>query len=135
MGTLDVAGTGSTASQALTVFVGGLPFSASEETVKKDFEECGPIEKMNMPKNEEGKPKGIAFITFKTADGVTAALKYDGDDYGGRTLKVNKAGQKGDKGKGKGDKGKGDKGKGEKGKGKGERNNELTAFVRGLAFS
>merc|ERR1711971_981399 len=57
----------------------------------------------------------------KTKEGVTAALKFDGDEYGGRTLKVNLAGQ-GSKGKG----------KGEKGKGKG--NNELTAFVRGLPF-
>merc|ERR1712232_39825 len=108
-------------------FVGGLPFSTTEEQLKKDFEECGPIEKMNMPKNEEGKAKGIAFITFKTAEGVTAAIKYDGDEYGGRTLKVNKAGEKGDKGKGKGKDGK--DGKGKKG------NNELTAFVRGLPFS
>merc|ERR1712032_1175378 len=68
-----------------------------------------------MPKNEEGKARGIAFITFKTAEGVTQALKYDGDEYGGRTLKVNKAGEKGDKGKGKDGKDKG-KGKGKKGK-------------------
>merc|ERR1712216_329425 len=43
----------------------------------------------------------------------------DGDEYGGRTLQVNLAGQ-GSKGKGKGEKGKG--------------NNELTAFVRGLPY-
>merc|ERR1712190_170903 len=50
----------------------------------------------------------------------------DGDEYGGRRLKVNVAGQKGEKG----DKG---KGKGDKGKSKG--NNDLTAFVRGLAWT
>jgi len=78
-------------SEEKTVFVGGLPFSTTEEQLKKDFSECGKILKLNMPKNDEGKSKGIAFITFETDEGLTAALKYDGDDYGGRTLKVNKA--------------------------------------------
>merc|ERR1712232_470280 len=105
----------------LTVFVGGVPFSCSEETLRKDFAECGEIEKLTLPMNEDGRPKGIAFIKYKTKEGVTAALKFDGDEYGGRTLKVNLAGQ-GSKGKGKGD------------KGKGKGNNEATAFVRGLPF-
>lgn len=108
----------------MTVFIGGIPFSCDEATLRKDFSECGEIEKMNLPMNEDGRPKGIAFITFKSKEGVAAACKFDGDDYGGRTLKVNVAGAKGS---GKGDKG---KSKGEKGKG----NNELTAFVRGLPW-
>merc|ERR1712137_917084 len=111
----------------LTVFVGGIPFSCTEETLKKDFSECGEIEKMNVPMNDEGRPRGIAFITYKTEAGVKEALKYDGEDYGGRRLKVNMAGGKGDKGKGK------DKGK-DKGKGKGK-DNENTVFVRGLPFA
>merc|ERR1712187_869821 len=121
------------ASEELTVFVGGIPWSVTEENFKKDFTECGEIEKLNFLLNEEGKPKGIAFITFKSKAGVDAALKYDGDDYGGRTLKVNLAGQggKGKDGKGKG-KGKDGKGKDSKGKGKGDAENEI--FVGGLAF-
>mmetsp|Transcript_27620 Transcript_27620/g.79339 ORF Transcript_27620/g.79339 Transcript_27620/m.79339 type:complete len:313 (+) Transcript_27620:100-1038(+) len=121
-------------TQDLVVFVGGLPFSTEEEQLKKDFLECGEIEAMRMPKNDEGQSRGIAFITFKTKEGVEAALKFDGDDYGGRRLKVNMANSKGgEKGKGeKGDKGKG-KGKGDKGKGKG--NDELTVFVRGLSYN
>merc|ERR1711972_1136079 len=110
----------------MTVFVGGIPFSFTEDVLRKDFSECGEIEKMNVPMNEEGKPRGIAFITYKSKEGVDAALKFDGDEYGGRTLKVNVAGAKGDKGKGKG------KEKGEKGKGKG--NKELEVFVGGLPF-
>merc|ERR1712151_1111756 len=97
---LDISGTGSKASEDKTVFVGGLPFSTTEEQLKKDFSECGTIVKFNMPLNDEGRPKGIAFITFETEDAVKEALKYDGDEYGGRTLKVNKAGDRG-KGKGK----------------------------------
>merc|ERR1711920_4428 len=113
----------------MKVFVGGIPWSTDEATVRADFEECGPIEDFALPKDDQGRIKGIAFITYKTKAGVEKALKFDGDDYGGRTLKVNMAiprdkgkggkGKDGDKGKGKGkDKGKG-KGK-DKGKGKGK---------------
>jgi len=91
-----------------------------------------------MPKNEEGNSKGIAFIQFKSKEAVEKALAFDGDDYGGRTINVQKAGdrgdskgkgEKGDKGKGKGkdgDKGKG-KGKGKKGKGKGMSDAKMAA--------
>merc|ERR1712007_138791 len=80
---------------------------------------------LSMPMNDEGKPRGIAFITYKTKVGVDAALKFNGTDYGGRTLRVNIAGQ-GGKGDGKGKDG--------KGKGKSDRNDDLTVFVRGLAW-
>merc|ERR1712228_180028 len=108
---------------SLTVFVGGLPFSADEETLKKDFAECGEIDRFNMPMNEEGRPRGIAFITYKSEEAVTKALEFNETDYGGRTIKVNKAGDRpagGKDGKGKDGKGKGKdkdgKGKGKKGK-------------------
>ncbi|CAJ1346763.1 unnamed protein product, partial [Effrenium voratum] len=124
-----------TGEEDLCVFVGGLPFSTSEEQIKKDFEECGEISRFVLPKNDEGRPKGIAFITYASKAGVDAALKFNGDDYGGRTLKVNLASDKSDKGKGKGkDKGKG-KGKDGKGKGKEDRNDELTVMIKGLSWS
>lgn len=122
-------------NEELTVFVGGLPFNTSEEQVKKDFEDCGEIERFNMLKNDEGKPRGIAFITYKTAAGVEAALKFNGDEYNGRTLKVNLASE-GGKGKGKDGKGKGKDGKGKDGKGKGkaDRNDALTVKISCLSW-
>jgi len=107
----------------LKVFVAGIPWSTSEEQVKKDFEECGELTDFHMPKNEEGKPKGIAFVTYSTQEGMDAALKFDGQDYGGRTLRVAVANAKGEKGKG-----------GDKGKGKG-RDDSNTACVRGLPWA
>eukprot|EP00438_Fugacium_kawagutii_P026451 Skav202762 [mRNA] locus=scaffold326:142749:169873:+ [translate_table: standard] len=89
----------------LTVFVGGLPWSTSEEQIKKDFEECGPIARTGLM--DLGR-KGIAFVTYESQEGVDAALKYDGDEYGGRTLKD--------------------------GKGKGDRNDDLTAVIKGLSW-
>merc|ERR1712232_1004981 len=86
------------------VFVGGLPFETEEAVLKKDFEECGEVESLRMPLNDEGKCRGIAFIVFKSKEGVEKALDFDGKEYGGRWLKVQRAGEgKGDgKAKGKG---------------------------------
>lgn len=117
----------------LKVFVGGIPFRTDEVTLRSDFEECGEIAEFVYPKDDQGRYKGIAFVTYTTKAAVEKALKYDGDDYGGRVLKVAMAtprtrskGGKGDGGernqggKGKDGKFKGDgKGKGKtKGKGK-----------------
>jgi len=112
-----------------TVFVRGLPFAVTEDALKKDFAECGEIVSLKLPLNEEGKPRGIAFIKYTSQEGVDAAIKFDNTDYGGRNIYVSKAGEKGDKGKdgkGKGKDGK-DKGKGKKGKGKGKATSEAKA--------
>merc|ERR1712085_25807 len=87
----------------------------------KEFAECGEIDRLNMPMNDEGRPKGIAFITYKSEEAVAKALEFNETDYGGRTLKVNKAGDRPAKGKDKDGKGKDGKGKGKDGKGKGKK--------------
>merc|ERR1719277_1650832 len=76
-----------------------------------------------MPLNDEGRPKGIAFIQFKDKAACDEAIKFDNTDYGGRTIFVRMAGDRPDKGEGKGkDGGKDGKGKGkDKGKGKGKK--------------
>merc|ERR1712014_249751 len=56
------------------VFVGGLPWKIDEDAVRQDFEECGEIESFDMPKGKKGEPMGIAFIVYKTPQGVDNAL-------------------------------------------------------------
>merc|ERR1712064_180558 len=77
-----------------------------EDVLRKDFEDCGPVTEIKLLKDAEtGRSRGIAFITFATKEGVKKALEFDGDDYGGRNIKVNLATSKGDgKGKGPGEK-------------------------------
>lgn len=106
------------ANKEFEVFVGGLPFSTTEEALKKDFLECGEIERFSMPLNDEGNARGIAFIAYKDKESVDKALKFNGTDYGGRSLTVRMSGDDSGKGKGKDGKGKDGKGKGKKGKGK-----------------
>jgi RNA recognition motif-containing protein len=111
-------------NKEMEVFVGGLPFSTTEEVLKKDFTECGEIVNFRMPLNDEGNARGIAFIEYANAEGVEKALKFNETEYGGRWLSVRKSG---DDSKGKG------KGKDDKGKGKG--NKEFEVFVGGLPFA
>jgi len=109
--------------EELKVYVGGLPFTLDEAALRKDFEECGEIEKLECPRRDDDSFKGFAFVTYKTKAGFEAALKFDGDDYAGRTLRVKPAGK--GKGEGKGE-GKGD------GKGKGNKENEV--YIGGLPY-
>eukprot|EP00747_Dinoflagellata_sp_TGD_P179664 gnl/TRDRNA2_/TRDRNA2_30842_c0_seq2.p1 gnl/TRDRNA2_/TRDRNA2_30842_c0~~gnl/TRDRNA2_/TRDRNA2_30842_c0_seq2.p1 ORF type:complete len:247 (+),score=55.26 gnl/TRDRNA2_/TRDRNA2_30842_c0_seq2:2-742(+) len=83
-------------STAFEVFVRNLPFETDEKTLRTDFLECGEIERMHMPtKGNQGKSMGFAWIAFKTKEGLTKALAYNGDDYGGRIITVEKSGQHG----------------------------------------
>jgi len=112
-----------------TVFIRGLSFDVEEDTFRKDFEECGEIQRCTLPKGEDGRPKGIAFVAYATKEGFEAALKFDATEYGGRTIYVSQAGEggKGKDGKGKDGKGKDGKGKGKKGKGKGMSSERMAA--------
>jgi len=115
-------GKGGNRNDDLTAVVKSLSWNVTEETLRKDFGECGAIDSLRMPLNEEGKPKGIAFIQFKEEAALTKALEYNEKEYEGRTIYVSKAGEQSGKGgkdgKGKGKDGKGKDGKGKKGKGK-----------------
>jgi len=103
-----------------TVFVRGLPFSVTEEALNKDFGECGEVANLRMPLNDEGSPRGFAFITYSDKEGMDKAMAFNETDYGGRTIFVTDAAIK-PEGKGKDGKDKG-KGKGkDKGKGKGKK--------------
>merc|ERR1711877_6798 len=81
------------------VFVGGLPFSSTEEALKAKFAECGEIANFRMPLNDEGKPRGIAFIEFKDKDACDKALKLNESEMDGRSLSVKMSGDGNGKGK------------------------------------
>merc|ERR1712060_470101 len=111
------------------IFVGGLPFATTEESLKKDFEECGEIVNIRVPLNDEGSARGIGFIEYKDKESVEKALKFHETEYGGRYISVRMSGE--DKGKGKDGKGKDGKGKGKKGKNKSGLSNENRASQHG----
>ncbi|RMZ88849.1 hypothetical protein DV736_g3920, partial [Chaetothyriales sp. CBS 134916] len=84
-------------NQANVVFVGQLPFRASEDELTHAFAGFGDIEQVRMPRDVQNKSrnKGIAFITYKTAESAQSALGMDGTDFLGRKIKVNLADDQG----------------------------------------
>lgn len=84
---------GDDAANQLKLIVMGLPWKVDEKAVKKDFASCGAIVNVKVLMNDDGKSKGMAFITFKNAEGASACLKKDGDTttYDGRTLRIHRA--------------------------------------------
>merc|ERR1711920_405122 len=78
----------------VTVYVGSLAFDCSEENLREHFGKCGDINAVNLPLNETGKPKGIAFIRFASEKSAAKALKLHASVLLGKKLKVNLAGTK-----------------------------------------
>ena len=75
------------------IYVGNLPFSATEATVKGLFEEYGPVTSVNLITDRDtGKLRGFGFVEMADADKGDAAIKaLDGQEFDGRPLKVNEA--------------------------------------------
>lgn len=81
------------------VYVAGLPWKATEEVLRKDFEECGEIAKIHLLKDMDTKKfKGVMFVTYKSQAGVDAALKFHDTEYGGKLILVRLASAKPDPG-------------------------------------
>ena len=86
---LGRAAAGGEEVDVLTVFVKGIPFDADEDAVKEKFAGCGTITTIDMPKFEDsGRSRGIARITFASAEEATEALKLHNEDFNGRYLSV-----------------------------------------------
>lgn len=73
------------------VYVGGMPYSYSENDVREYWEYCGAIESLDLLTfPDTGRFRGIAFVTFATEEGYAAALECNGVECDGQTLKVQK---------------------------------------------
>ncbi|CAI5730905.1 unnamed protein product [Peronospora destructor] len=79
--------------KALEIFIAGLPWSTTEEEVKEHFAGCGEVTAARIPL-QNGRSSGTAFLTFSTAEGAEAALAMDGQDFGGRWMKIRTAEKK-----------------------------------------
>jgi len=77
----------------MDIYVGNLPFSATEEEVAEFFAEFGPVERVKIITDREtGRPRGFCFVTLGDASKVDAAVEgLNEQEFGGRNLKVKKA--------------------------------------------
>lgn len=74
------------------IYVGNLPFSATEDEVRQLFSEFGSVESVKLITDRDtGQPRGFGFVEMPE-DGATAAIQaLDNSAMGGRNLKVNEA--------------------------------------------
>lgn len=76
---------------ATKIYVGNLPFNASEEDVRGLFARFGEVTSVNLINDREtGRPRGFGFVEMSAgaADAIDALNE---TDFGGRTLKVSEA--------------------------------------------
>ena len=74
------------------LFIGNLPFSATEQSVRALFEPHGTIESLALINDRDtGRPRGFGFIEMSSSDASKAMQALNGKDFEGRALKVNEA--------------------------------------------
>ena len=85
------------------IYVGNLPFSASENEVRELFAQHGTVESVSLiPDREPGRPRGFGFVEMARADASRAIQNLNGRELGGRPLRVNEAQERGGGGGGRG---------------------------------
>jgi RNA recognition motif-containing protein len=74
------------------LYVGNLPFTATEESVRELFSQHGTVEKISLISDRDtGRPRGFGFVEMSSADASRAMQALNGKDFDGRALKVNEA--------------------------------------------
>lgn len=75
------------------LFVGGLPYSTSEDELKNAFSQHGTVASVKIITDRDtGRSKGFGFVEFEDSDEGKAAEKaMNGADFGGRSITVNEA--------------------------------------------
>jgi RNA recognition motif-containing protein len=74
------------------IYVGNLPFTATEDQVRALFAEHGTVESVALPNDREtGRPRGFGFVEMSQADAARAIQAVNGKDLDGRSLRVNEA--------------------------------------------
>lgn len=74
------------------LFVGNLPFSATEQSVRALFEPHGTIDSIALINDRDtGRPRGFGFVEMSNSDALKAMQSLNGKDFEGRSLKVSEA--------------------------------------------
>lgn len=81
------------------LYVGNLPFSATEDEIRDLFAQHGTVLSVKLINDREtGRPRGFGFVEMEDITAAMGAL--DGYDMGGRPLRVNEAEERRNRGGG-----------------------------------
>ncbi len=74
------------------IYIGNLPFTMSDEEVRSLFAEYGEVLSCALPTDRDtGRPRGFGFVEMDNDDAAKAISALNGTDVQGRTLTVNEA--------------------------------------------
>lgn len=75
------------------LYVGNLPFSATEDSLKDAFSQFGTVESATIITDRDtGRSKGFGFLELATQQEAASAIaKMNGSEMDGRSLKVSEA--------------------------------------------
>jgi len=78
---------------AAKLYVGNLPYSATEDGLKTHFSSAGSVASVKIIIDREtGRSKGFGFVEMDSDDGAQAAVsQLDGQEFEGRSLRVSEA--------------------------------------------
>ncbi|HZP23400.1 MAG TPA: RNA-binding protein [Terriglobales bacterium] len=81
------------------IYVGNLSFDATEDQVRRLFEQYGPVDRVSIITDRDtGQPRGFAFVEMSDDDAAGKAMEaLNGTNLSGRNLTVNEARPKADR--------------------------------------
>jgi RNA recognition motif-containing protein len=78
--------------QVTKLYVGNLPFTATEDGVRNLFAPHGSVDKVSLISDRDtGRPRGFGFVEMPNADASRALQALNGTEYEGRSLTVSEA--------------------------------------------
>ncbi|MDZ7761166.1 MAG: RNA-binding protein [Desulfovermiculus sp.] len=74
------------------MYVGNLPFSSTEDDLRDLFSQYGEVKSANIIYDREtGRSRGFGFVEMAEEGADSAIEALNGNEFGGRTLRVNEA--------------------------------------------
>ncbi len=75
------------------LYVGNLPYSASEQSLQDTFSKCGTVESVNVITDRDtGQSKGFGFVEMSSdSEAQKAIQELNGSSLDGHEIKVNEA--------------------------------------------
>src|SRR5438067_6797649 len=78
---------------ATKLYVGNLSFKTTSDDLREYFSQAGEVESASIIEDRDtGRSRGFGFVEMVTSEGAAAAIEqFNGKEFGGRTLTVNEA--------------------------------------------
>jgi RNA recognition motif-containing protein len=88
---------------AKRIYVGNLPYTSTEDELRELFSRHGTVESVNLIIDRDtGRSRGFAFVEMDPSGADAAISALNGQDLGGRSLRIDEARERGEGGGGRG---------------------------------